>query len=590
MKINNILFVFIFVFTLIFGCFCGFVNAADKDIAEQYSPIFYFEGSETCYPVDVSYHIDNSYLYMVGNDQPIDESPSIETISEYLGEGYYLDNQKGTIDDDGIINDYKSQESTIGYTVYSRVYSYSGTTVIQYWMFYAFNKGTMNQHEGDWEMVQVILSNGTPTQVMYSQHHSGQKANWNQVEKNGDHIKVYVSRGSHANYLRSFSGVLGVANDIVGANGKKITDNEYNLVLLDSQPWLDFSGRWGWFGSTQEEADESSILGRAGPNGPKFREDGLMWDNPDQWGSNLIQADDTIFTLEMILYNFVLIFIVVSIVTLSILIFRIYRRYKKTGLGPRIISMLYIDGLDFKSIGNILCIVAIIIAIFSLITPWYIISNNVSISGYETEGMENMMTIDGINGVQITIPGASGPIPMGAIKIPFSLLIGISLVFLVIATIGIAHSKKLSVKYLSRGAKLFVPVLIIIIIIMILGMFPFESLAGNSGNDINIGEIISKISSSPTGGQQSIPLSDVQGQIELKWGFGLGAILLLISAMLLVISGGLEFVANIELFPVKKPLEIKNNKVEKLTKKPNSEKKEKTSDIKSDDLKDNTDD
>ncbi|MCJ2514075.1 MAG: Vps62-related protein, partial [Candidatus Thermoplasmatota archaeon] len=183
--------------------------ATDTELANQYAPILYFEKDETCYPVDVSYHISNSYLYQIGNDNPTDTSPSIETIS-YLSGDYYLDNQKGTVKDDGIINDYRSEMNSLGYTVYSHVWSSGVNTVVQYWMFYAFNKGDLNQHEGDWEMVQIVLSGGNPTLVMYSQHHSGQKATWDQVEKNGNHIKVYVSRGSHANYLRSYSGVVGI--------------------------------------------------------------------------------------------------------------------------------------------------------------------------------------------------------------------------------------------------------------------------------------------------------------------------------------------------------------------------------------------
>jgi len=36
--------------------------ATDQELAEIHAPILYYEGQETCYPVDASYHIDNSYL------------------------------------------------------------------------------------------------------------------------------------------------------------------------------------------------------------------------------------------------------------------------------------------------------------------------------------------------------------------------------------------------------------------------------------------------------------------------------------------------------------------------------------------------
>jgi hypothetical protein len=569
---HKIVFVVVVFFLWFFsGNLMGTVEAANEDIAQQYAPILYFEKDETCFPVDVSYHIDNSYLYLVDEENPIDQTPSAESISNYTEDRYYLDNQKGSIDDDGIINDYRSNKLG-SYTIYSHVVATGGSTIIQYWMFYAFNKGTMNQHEGDWEMVQVVLSGETPTQVMYSQHHGGQKTTWDQVEKNGNHIKVYISRGSHANYLRSYSGVVGVANDIVGDNGKKLTSEDYEIVMLESQPWLEFAGRWGWYGSTEEEATEASLLGQAGPHGPRFREDGSMWNDPIGWGNNLIPADNNVFILEMFLYNFIIIFLILTVVILCVLLFRIYRRHKKTGLGPRIVSMLYIDGFNAKSIGNILCIAGIIVAIFSLITPWYTISTDIKISGYETQGLADMMTIDGINGIQIQVPGLTGPIPMGSIMVPFSLLIAISLVFLIIASIGIAHSKKLGRKYMFRGIRLFIPVVLIVVIIIAMSSIPFESIADTGDTSVDIGEIVSAISSTPSGGQKIASVPEVDGQIELRWGFGLGGILLIVSGLILVIAGLLENFANTEFFSIKPPSKPKKEKRKEPTEKTETEK------------------
>jgi len=556
----KILFITIcFVFSLFLGSFTTTVDAADIDIAQQYAPILYFEKDETCFPVDVSYHIDNSYLYMVDSDQPISTNPTEEELASYTNDGFYLDNQKGSVDDNGIISDYQNKLNSLGYTVYFRVVTIGGSKVVQYWMFYAFNKGTMNQHEGDWEMVQVVLSDGTPTHVMYSQHYSGQKATWSQVEKSGDHINVYVSRGSHANYLRSYSGTVGVANDIVGDNGKKLTFPDYDLQPLESQQWLDFAGRWGWYGTTQEEAAEASLLGQAGPNGPKFREGGAMWDDPVGWGNSLIPADNNIFLLEMFLYNFVTIFIILTIVTLCVLLFFIYRRHKKTGLGPRFVSMLYIDGFNVKSIGNILCIVGIILAFISLVNPWYTVSTDIEVSGYETGGMIDMMTIDGIEGIRIQIPGLTGPMPMGSLAIPFSLVIGLGLIFLIIATIGIAHSKKLGRKYLFRGIRLLIPVVILLVIIMSLGMIPFESMADTSNTGVDIGDVIGAISSSPFGGQKLVTISNL-GQIKMQWGLGLGAQLLLISGIIILMAGILEIMANTIFFQPKTPVAMPHKK------------------------------
>ena len=539
-----------------FGNFIDTVRADDIDIAQHYAPIFYFEKDETCYPVNISYHIDNSYLYRIGQQDPIKTSLSIDNLP-IDNNDYYLDNKIGSIDDNGIINDYKLRN--LGYTVYSNVIDSGDLTYIQYWMFYAFNKGILNQHEGDWEMVQILISDGIPTQVMYSQHHSGQKATWSQVEKDGDHIKVYVSRGSHANYLRSYSGVIGIANDIVGANGKKIDYSGYELVLLESQPWLDFKGRWGWSGITEEEYQEAVILGQTGPYGPQYRNDGGMW-SAIGWGSSLLPANDALFIIELILYNFVTIFIIITLILICIILYGIYRRKKLTGLGPRIISIFYIDGLNTKSFGNILCIIGIIIAVYSLFNPWYLISTDITVSGYETSGLVNILSIDGINGIQLQFPGSTGPLPLGSIMIPFSLLIGVGLIFLIFASVGLSKSKKLGNKYLFRGIRLLIPIIIILLIIFGLRLIPFDSLANSGDAGANIGEVIGSISNSPINGQRYITIQGVDGQIKLNWGLGLGGFLLLLSGILLIIAGILERLANTEFFQEKIISEPKKSK------------------------------
>ena len=566
----KILFITIcFVFSLFLGSFTTTADAADIDIAQQYAPILYFEKDETCFPVDVSYHIDNSYLFQVGNTEPISYSPSESELSSYSADEYqycYLDNQKGTVNDNGIINDYQSQENILGYTVYYRVYTESGTTIVQYWMFYAFNKGELNQHEGDWEMVQVVIPSGDSKWVAYSQHHGGQKATWGQVERDGDNIKVYVACGSHANYLRSYSGKLGVANDIVGSNGKILKPGEYTLESLEEQGWLDFRGRWGECGDDISDVVGATVLGQIGPEGPMYREGGAMWENAVSWSNNLLQANDNLFLLEWFLYNFVLIFILITAASLCITGFLIYRRHKKYGLGPRIISMFYINDLNLKSIGNILCVVGIVIAIFGLFNTWYEVSYDLSgadvLQDFEIPGTADLMKIDGINGVQIIIPGQNGPTPLGTVSLPFSLLIGIGLLFMIIATIGISHSKKLGRKYVWRGIRLLIPIILLIVVILAIGsIIPSDAVAGSEAGG-SIGEILSSISSSPLGNQKTFLLSieGVSIPLQMRWGLGLGAQLLLISGIIILMAGILEIMANTIFFQPKTPVAMPHKK------------------------------
>jgi len=554
-----------FVLTSIVLCvFLLFNLSCSAQDANDYAPIFYFESEETCYPIDVEFQLTYSYLYDIDNTIPISTDPSIIDLSSYSSDAYqyyYLDNQQGSSKSyDKIISDSKNWESINGNIVYYRSYydSASGDSVIQYWMYYAFNSGELNKHEGDWEIVQVVFDGGEPSWVAYSQHHSGQQASWNQVEKEGNHIKVYVARGSHANYLRSFSGKLGISSDNVGANGKVLKNSDYILKNLDDsdQSWVNFRGRWGECGSDSTKFASAEALGSNGPEGPKYREGTAMWDNPIFWGQNLPEPNDLMFILEWFIYNFVLIIVLITLVVLGLTAFLIYRRHKKYGLGPRIVSMFYIDGLNLKSIGNILCIIGIIIAVISLFYTWYFVSMDISeineYSGLQSTGMQDLIKIHGIDGVQMSIPGENGFKPIATISIPFAIFIGIGLLFLVIATIGISHSKKLGWKYIWRGIRLIVPVILILLAIMAISSFISLEETNNSASN-TMGDILKSISSSPFGNQKTfyVTQNGTTVSIPMRWGLGLGTQLLLVSAIIFIFAGILEMFANTQFFAPK---------------------------------------
>ncbi|MBN1280922.1 MAG: Vps62-related protein [Candidatus Thermoplasmatota archaeon] len=539
-------------------CLVGQSSAADQDLAEQFAPILYFESGETCYPVDVSYALENSYLYQIGDSTPILTTLTATLLQNNSSAYYYLDNQRGTVDagDTGIITSYQSELARLGYTVYANVDNEND--VIQYWFFYAFNAGDLNRHEGDWEMVQVVLSSGQPSQVMVSQHYSGQSAQWNQVEKEGDHVKIYVARGSHANYLRSYSGKFGLASDTVGSNGRVLQPTDYTVEILDvnTHPWLEYQGRWGWVGADAGAAVEASLLGEAGPQGPMFRENGAMWE-PFTWAAGLPAVNETFFILDWLLYNFGLLFVLLTALTLAIVILLMYRRYKKHGLGPRKLSLLYIDGMNTKSIGNILCIVAIVVALLGLVYPWYAVNATISIPSYAGTGEYQVLTVDGLNGIQIRLPNAEGPMPLGAFTVPFYLLIAIGLLFLILSTVGISQSKKLGKKYMTRGVRLLVPFILILIFIMAVGsIIPMVAPADLQDNAEML-SAMNAISSSPFSGDSTIPIAGTGGGVvSLHWGFGIGIYLLLFAGIILLMAGLIEWSAHATFFEEKEPIPV----------------------------------
>lgn len=523
----------------------GIDDENEKTLAERFAPIFYFEKEEELFPVSVRYHLSNSNLNKsTGNTSIlIDANPSMEELSQYndVSENYYLDNRKGTIEDDGIIKDYRENMGSLGYTVYSHVFKRNNNTIIQYWMFYAFNKGTLNTHEGDWEMVQIILDeDGKPVKAMYSQHIGGQKAEWKQVERNGEHIKVYVARGSHANYFRYYQGMLGLARDVVGKNGRILVPGDYSLVILGeageenhetNQNWIDFAGRWGDFGGEEDE-----LRGKRGPYGPVYRENGKMW-NGMEWGDSLPALRNNVLKIEWLLYHFTTLYFIVLVASLAFILFSIYRRYKKGGLKKPFIHLLKIDGINMKSIGNILAIIGVALAIAALFYPWYDVSVNILEGKYKTPGWTEILSIDGMQGVQINLLEAnSGMIQIGALPIPFSLIIGAAIIFFILGIIGI-ESKKAGKKYMMRGIKFLIPVILIIIGIMSLQILAFQIGEIEAAKDAK--EIIKNISSHPIGGEDTLNLPDY-GNVYLEWGLEKGAILLLLSSILLIISGLIE--------------------------------------------------
>jgi len=526
----------------------GIDDAEEQALAEKYAPVLYFEENEEVYPVSISYALSNSNLNISdGSSILIDENPTVEEISKYTdpNTNYYLDNRKGTIHDDGIIKDYRENMDGLGYTVYAHVFRKGNETVIQYWMFYAFNKGTLNTHEGDWEMVQIILDNeNKPTEAMYSQHISGQKAQWNQVEKSGDHAKVYVARGSHANYFRYYQGKLGLASDYVGKNGKVLGIDDYNLVILgeegkgnhaDGQGWIDFAGRWGDFGN-----NESSIRGERGPYGPVYRENGSMWTGT--WGNSLPVLNKNMLAADWIFYHFNMLYLAVLVASLALIFLGIYRRRK--GLKKPFFYILKVDGVNARSIGNILAIVGIVLAVASLFYPWYGVSVDVQTGSYKTPGLTEIISIDGMNGVLINLLDEnSGMVQAGAVPIAFSLLIGAAILLFILGTIGL-DEKKAGRKYIIRGIKFLIPVILILITVMSFSLLSFQLNESGVSGEVkeDAMEIINTISSHPFGGDRMLSLPDY-GTVYVTWGMEIGAFLLIASGIVLMVSGVLQILA-----------------------------------------------
>ncbi|MCP8308434.1 MAG: Vps62-related protein [archaeon] len=515
----------------------GLSDADETSLANTYLPTLQFVEGELFFPASIEYHLDNSILKRKVGDTivTIDNSPTITEIAVFINvnDNYFLNN---TLSFEEISQDYNQWKDINGYFVYAHVKpdmeDGESYIIVQYWFFYAFNNGPLNDHQGDWEVIEIILnSSEEPIYASYSQHEAGEKTSWANVEKvDGTHPKVYVAQGSHANYFRSYQGNLGIESDIVGANGRIINWNEPQVILLGeegtgNQGWLKFAGRWGALGGGAEE-----LKGRNGPLGPKYSQDGEKWQSPASWGLSLFTVDGNWFMMNWIFANFLLIFSILIIILVIWKVYGIVRLHKKGGL------KLWAFLRTRASLGIILGIISIVLAIIALFLPWYSVTINIQSGPFSTQGNVDVLLIDGIKGVQVNLLG-DGLVQFFGMKIPFYIIILAIVLLSILDLIGMKSLKQIRRKYVTGGITLLIPVIIIILFMALLAsMLPSFAAFGGGEVPVELSTISNQISSSPIIGSYSGVIGDY-GFVQLSWGLGLGSYLLLIAAIIKIVGG-----------------------------------------------------
>jgi hypothetical protein len=152
---------------------------------------------------------------------------------------------------------------------------------LQYWFFYFYNDYNLigpfiraGQHEGDWEMIQIHLTNGKPDHAVYAQHKVAEGRDWRQVDilPRTQRPIVYVARGSHASYFEP--GTQWTGHWFDHADGKRRSPELKLEVTDESDPkfrWLRWPGRWG------DTKAGGSPLDSDSPTGPGVHP---QWDDP----------------------------------------------------------------------------------------------------------------------------------------------------------------------------------------------------------------------------------------------------------------------------------------------------------------------
>jgi hypothetical protein len=279
----------------------------DQRLAETYAPVLYFHPDELFRPQPVEVMLRTAQLHKIrpiGPHVRLLRTVTASDLLRYAGDGYYLNAWLR----DKPSSDYMSYTAHRAY-YQSRLSPEAGgppmiayahvvrgreaeQITIQYWLFYWYNDA-FNKHEGDWELVQVMLTPaGKPEWLVLSQHHGGTRRPWSaaQIEE-GTHPAVYVALGSHANYFwgdEVYIQGITVGNarvemaDRTGTAGRAVPQ----VVLMPDREqvqadparwpgfeWLLFRGGWG------EWAPQRDFSGPVGP-----ADKGEQWEWPYRWG------------------------------------------------------------------------------------------------------------------------------------------------------------------------------------------------------------------------------------------------------------------------------------------------------------------
>lgn len=282
------------------------INTPNIDITlisallRKYAPVLYFHPDEQYYPWGIESMLDKAGLW---KETVITSTTSIwgeflDTVSS--GDLYKYDSAFPTyfyLDLKGYTPYFNvpSKQVWQGYPlkVYGRQFEppgYPDRIILQYWFFYPFNDwdtGTFflgkkipgNDHEGDWEMIQISYFKipEKPGVLVTSHHNSTSSYDWDtEVSKTQQtHPKIFIGKGGHGNWATSGDHNVGKINplkDLTSENGTVLLPNQYTLVDITSEPsWVNWIGLWG---------DRNQIWGSKGPESPGQHE---QWEDPIKW-------------------------------------------------------------------------------------------------------------------------------------------------------------------------------------------------------------------------------------------------------------------------------------------------------------------
>ncbi|MFN8158953.1 MAG: hypothetical protein U0R68_16160 [Candidatus Nanopelagicales bacterium] len=269
---------------------------AQQELLDKYAPVVVVrEQASACgegepyLPTSVDSVLGRTDVVLRGPNGVTIEAPRAGDLAG-KGDGWYLDLPGNPLSPGCDYEQwFDSTSKSSPATVYGRVATdpdHPDKIVLQYWFWWVFNDWN-DKHEGDWEMIQIVIPadsveaalETTPESIAFAQHEGSETALWTdpKVHKDGDHVAVYPGQGSHAAYYTQAqwfgkSAAAGFGCDNTTAPGVLVRPQV--VVLPDKAggqfAWLDYTGRWG----------QKAPSFNNGPTGPNTK---TQWTHPVSW-------------------------------------------------------------------------------------------------------------------------------------------------------------------------------------------------------------------------------------------------------------------------------------------------------------------
>lgn len=291
--------------------------ASPSRLLAKYQPVTIFHPGEEFRPIPVEAFVHDSNLEAANSPTDwtvINPNPTAESLPTASPPAWRL-NQRACFAG-ALLGDIACYVAGAadepGRVVYGRVARPGTRIVLQYWLFYYDDVyrypflplgAIWQSHEGDWEVVNVVLSkeSRTPLFVGYSQHCSGETRPWNETPRVSGHPKVYVALGSHANYFEpglheidqgclpaqviAFFQQAGLPlpEDVAaegpaaGPAGLGLESVGIQRVTPDEPTWIQYPGFWGEFGYFHAPAPIGTVPFGTSPVGPALHG---VWQHP----------------------------------------------------------------------------------------------------------------------------------------------------------------------------------------------------------------------------------------------------------------------------------------------------------------------